>query len=98
MVIRWVPAVSMIVTTPERAPVACGRKVTLIVQLARGASVLPQFVVIVKSSPLRLMLPIDSGPFPELNRTTACGRVEVPEVTPPKFRYPLLRNGLAAGR
>lgn len=46
-VIRWVPALSVMVTRPERAPVACGRKVTVMVQLAPAASVLPQSVLIV---------------------------------------------------
>src|SRR4029077_2018415 len=41
-VIRWVPALSVMVTPPERAPVAGGRKVTVMVQLAPEARVLPQ--------------------------------------------------------
>src|SRR5712691_3414502 len=85
----------MIVTTPERAPMACGRNVTLIVQLAPDASVLPQLVLMVKS-PLTVMLPIDSGPLPALNTTTFCGTVGLPTLPPPKLRYPLLSKGLAA--
>ena len=44
-VIRWVPALSVMVTRPERAPVPCGRKVTVMVQLAPDARVLPQLLL-----------------------------------------------------
>ena len=34
-----------VVTTPDRAPVPCGRKVMLIAQLAPAASVVPQLLL-----------------------------------------------------
>src|SRR5260370_42678796 len=85
----------MIVTTAERAAMVCGRKVTLIVQLAPDASVLPQLVVMVKS-PLTVMLAIDSGPLPALNKTTFWGTGGLPTLPPPQLRDPLLSEGLAA--
>jgi hypothetical protein len=49
--IRWVPALSVIVTMPDRAPVPCGRNVTVFVQLAPGASALPQLLLTIAMQP-----------------------------------------------
>ena len=51
------------VIVPVRVPLAVGVKVILMVQLAAGASVMPQVVVLAKS-PLATMLVIVSGPVP----------------------------------
>ena len=95
-VIRWVPALSVMVMTPDRAPVPCGRKVTVSVQLAPAARVLPQRLFIMKSPPCRLMLAIDSAPLPALKSTTLWGLLGFPTASPPKLTNPLLSNTRAA--
>ena len=44
--IRWIPALSVMVTAPDRGPVPCGRKVTVMLQLAPPARVLPQLLLV----------------------------------------------------
>lgn len=61
-------ALSMMLIDPVRAPATDGVKVTLIVQLAPGASVEPQMVVSLKSTLLLLMLVMSAVTTPEFVR------------------------------
>jgi hypothetical protein len=95
---RWVPALSEMVTAPERGPPACGLNVTLIMQLAPEASVLPHEVLSEKSlaPELTVRLLIDNVPVPELNSTTFCGMLLPPTPRPPKFKKLLLSSACGA--
>ncbi len=69
-------ALSVMVRTPVRVPVAVGVKVTRIEQFAPGATELPQVLVWAKS-PLVTMLAIVSGALPVLvSRTVLAALVE----------------------
>jgi hypothetical protein len=69
--------VSLTLSVPLRAPVAVGVKVTVIVQLAPAANVLPQLLVWAKS-PLAATLLIVRGAFPVLLNVTVCAVLVVP--------------------
>ncbi len=70
-------ALSVIVTSPVRLPVVVGVKVTLIVQLAAGATVPPQ-VFVRSKSPLATMLVMVNRALPALVKVTDCGGLVVP--------------------
>jgi len=74
-------ALSVILTLAERAPVAVGLNVTLIVQFAFAARLAGQVLVSVKSlafAPAIVMLVIVSAALPEFVSVTACGALDVP--------------------
>src|ERR1017187_9470189 len=69
------------VTVAARAPAAVGLKVTLIVQLAPGATLDPQLLVRAKSpalAPETAMPVIFNAAFPELARVIACAALGGP--------------------
>ena len=70
-------ALLVIVTAPVRVPVAVGVKVTLIVQSAPAASVVPQ-VVVREKSPLAAMLVIFSTALPVLLKVNVCAELVLP--------------------
>src|SRR5438128_5108384 len=70
-------ALSVIVRLPVRFPPAAGVNVTLIVQLAPAATLLPQVLVWAKS-PLAVMLVTFRTPFPVLLRVTLCAALVAP--------------------
>jgi hypothetical protein len=68
-------ALSVIVTAALRAPVAVGLNVTLMVQLAAAATLVPQVLVWLKSPlfvPVMAMLVMLSAAVPVFERVTAC--------------------------
>jgi hypothetical protein len=71
---------SVIVTAALRAPVAVGVNVTLILQLAPAARLVPQVFVWLKSPlfvPVMAMLVMPSAAVPVLERVTACAALLV---------------------
>jgi hypothetical protein len=71
-------ALSVIVIEPFLLPSAVGVKVTLMVQLAATARVVPQVLVCAKS-PVATMLVIFRAAVPGLLNVTACGGLVVPK-------------------
>ena len=72
---------SVMVTEPARVPPALGLKVTLIVQLAPGAIVVPQVLVSAKSPPfvpVVTMLETPSATVPVLLSVIVCAPLVVP--------------------
>jgi hypothetical protein len=65
------------VSVPLRDPLAAGEKVTLIVQLAPAARLVPQLFVCAKS-PLTAIELIDADAFPVLCTVTVCAALVVP--------------------
>ena len=88
------PALSVIVSVPERAPAAVGVKVIEIVQLAPIARLLPQ-VLISEKSPETAIAPSVSAAVPELVRITVCTALVVPIVCDGKVR--LVGESVAVG-
>src|SRR5258708_1637278 len=77
-----------------REPVAAGVKVTLIVQLAAAATLVPQVFVCTKSllcAPVTVMLVIVKLAFPVLVRVTVCAVLVVPTDSAAKGRLPGVR-------
>ena len=76
------PALSVMVSVPLRAPEAAGVKPTVMVQVEPATSVAPQLFVSEKSPELALppmvMLAIVSGPVPELVMVTLCAVAATP--------------------
>lgn len=70
-------ALSVTERVPLRGPVTVGVKVTLMLQFAPAASVLPQLFVWAKS-PLAAMVAIDKGPVPLFVRMTVCAALVLP--------------------
>src|SRR5579871_1437087 len=70
-------ALSMIVTVPWAVPFCVGEKVTLTVQFAPAATVVPQ-VEVTANSALAFMDAIRSAMVPVLVRVTFCGLLVVP--------------------
>ena len=73
-------ALSVMLTDAVRVPAAVGANLTLIVQLAAAATLLPQLFVCEKSPafvPLRAMLVILNAPVPESVRVTDCAALVV---------------------
>jgi hypothetical protein len=70
-------ALFVTLSVPVRAPKAVGVNVTWMVQLAAGASELPQLLVCPKS-PLAAMLVIDSAAVPQLVNVTVCAALVTP--------------------
>jgi hypothetical protein len=74
-------ALSVMVSVPLRTPGAVGVNVTLIVQLAVGATEVPQLLVSPKSppfTPLIAILETWSVPLPVFVRVTLCATLAVP--------------------
>jgi hypothetical protein len=83
------PPPSVTETSAVRRPLAVGLKVTVIVQLAPAATLVPQVLVSVKSEmfvPVILRLLIGSANFAPLVKVATCGVLACPTVTVPKFR------------
>ena len=82
-VMRWVPALSVMVTAPERAPVAWGLNVTLIMQFAPAASVVGLIghavapALVSAKSPDAAMELIVSAAFPVFVSVTVCAALVV---------------------
>ncbi len=76
------PALSVMVSVPLRAPEAAGVKPTVMVQVEPATSVAPQLLVSEKSPELALppivMLAIVNGPVPELVMVTLCAAAATP--------------------
>lgn len=70
-------ALSVTMRAPLREPVVVGVKVTLILQFAPAARVLPQLLVCPKS-PVVAMLAIDNTPVPLFARVTVCAALVLP--------------------
>lgn len=82
---------SLVMTTlPLKGPTAVGAKVTLMLQLADGASVAPQEVILAKS-PVAVMLLMFSTAPPVLLRVMAWAALEVPCFWLAKFLLVALR-------
>lgn len=78
-------ALSLMVIVPLRAPVAGGVNVTLIVQLAPGATLGLQLLVCAKS-PLAAMLVTVNKPVPVFDSVTVCAELVVPTSQLPKAK------------
>ena len=88
MVCGLPPPLSVTLRDAERAPVAAGSKITLMVQLAFAARLLPQLLVCEKSPglvPVKLMRAIEAAVVPVLVRVTGAGALVVPTFWSPKF-------------
>lgn len=74
-------ALSSIIIVALRLPTNVGVKVTLMLQLAPAAKLVPQLLFSAKSpafAPVSVILLMVSGIFPELESTTSCGELVVP--------------------
>jgi hypothetical protein len=85
MVVGVFTALLVTVTEPVRAPAAVGVNVTLIVQLAPTASVVPQLFVCAKS-PLAVMELIVAAVVPLFDRVVDCAAVVEPTTVDVKAR------------
>jgi hypothetical protein len=72
-------ALSVMLSVPVREPVAVGVKVTLIVQVALAATLVPQLLVWAKS-PLAAMLEMLNAPVPLLVSVSVCAALVVPTI------------------
>jgi hypothetical protein len=70
-------ALSLISTVPDTSPAPFGENVTLMVQLALAATLLPQ-VEVAPNSPVVLMDEMVSLVFPSLVSVTSCGGLVMP--------------------
>lgn len=84
---------SVIVTAPARAPVVVGVNVTLMAQLAAGATLVPQLLA--AKSPLVAMLAIINVALPVLVNVAVCDALVLPTTWLPKARLSVER--LTAG-
>lgn len=87
-------ALSLTVSVPVAVPVCCGVKVTLMEQLAPGATLEPQSSLSAKSPVVAMPVMLSVSP-PVLERVTVCGRLVVPTACESKVR--LVGERLAAG-
>ncbi len=89
-IVRGLPAaLSVMVTTPERAPAAAGAKVTRIAQLAPAATLVPQVSLLAKSpglAPPSVRLEMWSCVPPLFVRVTVSGPLVVPTGWLPKAK------------
>jgi len=90
-------ALSVRVTTPERAPVVVGVKVTVIEQLAAAAREEPQLLVWAKSPEAAMVVRV-RGAVPELVNFTICAALVVPMVWEAKVRLVGERVTAGCGR
>ena len=76
-------ALSVIVTAPFRVPVFVGENAALMVQLPPGATDPPHVLLCAKSvalAPVRVMVPITSGPVPVFVSVAKRGVLVVPTI------------------
>src|SRR5262249_56729449 len=90
-----VGALSLNVNVPLRTPIRVGVKVTLTVQLAPGATVVPQVLLPMAKSPLMLILLTLSVPAPVFVSVTTFPGLVVPSTLLPKAR--LVADSVTAG-
>src|SRR5215468_12503978 len=83
---RLVGALSLNVNVPLRTPIRVGMKVTLTVQLAPGATVVPQVLLPMAKSPLMLILLTLSVPALVFVSVTTFAGLVVPSTLLPKAR------------
>src|SRR5215471_12516875 len=90
-----VGALSLNVNVPLRTPIRVGVKVTLTVQLAPGATVVPQVLLPMVKSPLMLILLTLSVPAPVFVSVTTFAGLVVPSTLLPEAR--LVADSVTAG-
>ena len=83
------PPVSETLTFACNTPVTCGVNVTVIVQFAPAARLVPQLLIsekLLACNPVIPMLVIDTVELPMLVTVKLCGALDVPTGSLPRFR------------